>query len=449
MFRDDDELAAVPGLQMWTAERRARDKRGWAKVKRKYLNTARMAAVRAPSAANAFAALMSSDDSSGDEAAPPPPPEPELEPVEAIAARGLRATMDALVALLARRGFYDGPPRAPAGPITLGPRLVPRPGPGPLAVREGELLQHLADAGAIQWRFDVACPNLGEGRSSFASWILVSPGDRVSQVLVKACDALEPFRKLTPVRKSKFRAFDGFPSTRVEHRDPDRLISAQADDGEQGQLPPGDAAQHHSRPTVAGRSGRPRGFEHRPRPLVGVWDGGRVRPGRGLRDPVPAAEVPLALLREPAVRARRRADPRGKRYGDVTARRGLPQVTTRLTEDDVFWMFAWYGESRAASKLRRDNAASRDHEPSVRSWVYQLNLACFRLESDLDTPGSGVDFEGLPDPAFYRERLDARFDSSETESASDSEESEAAVSGDEVDEVDDDSDRSDALATDL
>mmetsp|Transcript_2817 Transcript_2817/g.8222 ORF Transcript_2817/g.8222 Transcript_2817/m.8222 type:complete len:114 (+) Transcript_2817:1011-1352(+) len=96
-------------------------------------------------------------------------------------------------------------------------------------------------------------------------------------------------------------------------------------------------------------------------------------------------------------------------------------VTEPLTEEDVFWM----------------------HEPDA-EYQHAMNLACFRLASDPDTPGSGVGYAGDPDPPFYRAYLDAP--DSESDSASDSEEQEAAVSGDE-DEGDESDSEPDEVAT--
>ena len=118
------------------------------------------------------------------------------------------------------------------------------------------------------------------------------------------------------------------------------------------------------------------------------------------------------------------------RYGDGTARRGFPQVTEPLTSDDVFWMFGEEDPSRAASKLRpRQRGLSTSR--TLPRWEYRAALACFRLESDLGTPGSGVDFAGLPDTEYMAARLRAYFESSESEAstASGSEESEAALGG--------------------
>ena len=85
------------------------------------------------------------------------------------------------------------------------------------------------------------------------------------------------------------------------------------------------------------------------------------------------------------------------RYGDGTARRGFPQVTEPLTRDEVFWMFSEEDPSRAASKLRpRQRGLSTSR--TLPRWEYRAALACFRLESDLGTPGSGVDFAGRPSP---------------------------------------------------
>lgn len=167
---------------------------------------------------------------------------------------------------------------------------------------------------------------------------------------------------------------------------------------------------------------------------------------------VPSGEARLTLLLPREVHWMYSESPRYAtllariRAEGATAPSGFPQVTEPLTEDDVFWMHEPRDESRAASKLRPRHAASI---AGRRRYKHAMNLACFRLASDPDTPGSGVGYAGDPDPPSYRAYLDApASDSSESDSASDSEESEVAVGvqEDEGDESDSEPDEVAAIS---